>query len=274
MMTWIGEGNFTTNNQHTNIMLTTTIVLQGQSGTGKTDKTLTLGLYDHYLGIIDMDGKAIDNVKSFHSRTGLKPKVKVKYPNLAKDKTPIPAGSDKAWLRVKEIVKEFIEDPEVKWISLDSMNFLMELCKDHLIAKGGVLVAGFKTMERALWDVLRAEFFKVLVDIKASGKGLIMILHDQEDTDVMGQKFIGNDLQGKLSGLPAKLTTEHWHCITKLDPTTKKTKYLVRLRPDGMGKWKTAFTTLPDEWEFNIPELQAAIEAHSNDEGMENVVVG
>lgn len=244
-------------------MLTTTIVLQGPSGSGKTDKVCTLGTYDLAVGWVDADGKALDTIKAYMNRTGKKVRAKIKYPNLSKDKEPIEAGSAKAWYRTKEIVRELCEDPSVGWIALDSMNFLQEINKDALVATGGINNSGRKAMAQALWDFLRADFLKLIIEIKASGKGLVMIAHDKIAVDeATGRKVIVPDLQAGLKNLIPQQTSEYWHCFTKMDPKTKDVKYMVRTKPDNFGDWKTNLN-VPTDWEFNVPEFEKALEEYA-----------
>jgi hypothetical protein len=243
-------------------MLTTTLVLQGPSGAGKSDKVCTLGTYDSHIGWLDADGKALDTIKSYIARTGKKVKAKVKYPNLSKDKQPIEAGSPRAWHRSLEIVKEFCSDPQVGWVALDSMNFLQEIDKDCLVASGGINNSGRKAMAQALWDFLRADFLKLIIEVKASGKGLVMICHDKIAVDeTTGRKVVVPDLQAGLKNLIPQQTSEYWHCFTKIDPQTRKAKYMVRTKPDAYGDWKTNLQ-IPDEWEFNVPEFEKALEEY------------
>jgi len=254
-------------------MLSCTIVLQGPSGAGKSDKVCPLGCYGSYVGWVDADGKALETIKAFSNRTKKSVKAKIKYPNLDANKQPIEAGSPKAWFRVKEIVRDFCLDPSVGWIALDSMNFLQEINKDCLVASGGVNNSGRKAMAQALWDFLRADFLRLIIEIKASGKGLVMIAHDKVAVDeATGKKIIVPDLQAGLKNLIPQQTTEYWHCFTKMDPTTKKVKYMVRTKPDNFGDWKTNLN-VPEDWEFNVPEFEKALEEYNKIE-LTDVEVG
>lgn len=249
-------------------------VIQGGSGTAKS--TIVCGFAKNDLvGVIDMDTKFKEVIPNFTKLTGVSPKLKIRLPQQDQNKNFIPTGSAARWLRFKAINKDFCEDPNVKYIAWDTCTELMNFCKDAIVAADPKpnQVGGRKIMSLSGWGPLEADFREEMMRVVASGKTLLLLVHDKlVEDEISGMKTIVPDMQAGLKNLLPKLASEWWHTETRVKHN-QPTQYVVCCQPNRWGNWKSALG-LPAEWTFSVEALEKKIQEKDGSKGFENVDLG
>lgn len=194
-------------------------LLIGTPGAGKTTLAIQLAISQNKtLGILDLDRNLAGPVRHLKSLNADLSKIKVSDPYTSKD-GKILDRLDR-FERAMECLDEFIKDPDIDFILVDSATSLVEFVLDKVRKDaGGKTPPRIGDNRKVLDGSLRMEdwgtFFgvmkKIIFEVKGSGKSNCWTCHVRPDKDEMlgvTQYFIA--IPGQTSTIISSWFSEAW----------------------------------------------------------------
>lgn len=246
-------------------------LLIGTPGAGKTTLAIQLAIAQNKtLGIIDFDHNLAGPVRHLKSISADLSKIKVSDPYTTKDGKPL--DRFERFERAMECLDEFIADPSINFILVDSATSLVEFVFDK-IRKEAVsgnrknpprLGDNRKVLDGPLqmedWGTFFGVMKKIVFDLKGSGKTIGMTCHVRPDKDEMlgiTQYFIS--IPGQTSTIISGWFSEAWLCeaVTEGLGSAMKTVRKIRTVGDRNSQplgLKTS-CSLPAETKIDINEI-------------------
>lgn len=243
-------------------------LLIGTPGAGKTTLALNLAIAQgKTIGILDLDRNLAGPIRHLKSLNLDLSKVFVGDPYTSKD-GKILDRLDR-FERAMEILDEFINDPSIDFILVDSATSLVEFVLDKVRKDAGgktpprvgdnrKILDGSLRMED--WGTFFGVMKKIIFEVKGSNKSNCWTCHIRPDKDEMlgiTQYFIA--IPGQTSTLISSWFSEAWLCesITEGVGSAMKTTRKVRTVGDRNSQplgLKTS-CALPPETKIDINEL-------------------
>lgn len=243
-------------------------LLIGTPGAGKTTLAIQLAISQgKTLGILDLDHNLSGPVRYLKSIGADLSKVKVSDPYVSKDDKPLDRLA--RFERAMECVDEFINDPSIDFILIDSATSLVEFVLDKVRKEAGgktpprigdnrKLLDGPLRMED--WGTFFGVMKKIIFELKGSNKIIGMTCHVRPDKDEMlgiTQYFIA--IPGQTSTIISGWFSEAWlvKAVTEGMGSAMKTVRTIATVGDRNSQplgLKTS-CSLPAETKIDIKEL-------------------
>jgi len=214
-----------------------TILVIGPPGVGKT--SLLMEVFSSGLAIMDCDNNitgATPYIKRLHK--GILPDVEYFCPTIDAKNAPIPRG-----LRYKataDKLNEWIKNPSIKVIALDTLTSLVEFAMDEVRRQQGRKIAdGIKdfiddAFREQDWGAFKFLIKHLVITLKASGKTIVFCGHIsvwEDKLTEIPQEFIA--VPGSLKTEIASLFSEVWLMSTeeKRDSSGVRYERQIRIAP-------------------------------------------
>lgn len=178
------------------------------------------------------------------------------------------------WEKGVAQIKAAVADPRVKTIALDSGTAIGHNLINHILrfpstAKAPLMIGGMKVMDMSMWGPYRDLWTKLIMGLRATGKLVIVVMHDVADKDeVTGAINYRPSFAGQLKDYGAGLFTDVWHTETRAkiqDDRSKPgfglptTEYYIRTAPRSNMPLGTSLG-LPAEFVFTWEQLRSKLE--------------
>lgn len=212
--------------------------------------------------ILDADDKLTNAVQRFPGRD-----FHFDCPLRRPDGMPVP--ETQRWTYATECLKLALVSPDVDTIVLDSASALSDFLITHILqypstATKSLMVGGIKVMDQSMWGPFRDLWKKLVMACRASGKLVVVCVHEEFDTDETTKIRTHRPLiPGSLKSNFNSMFTDVWRCETMLEPDKAhpgklKTVYRVRTEATPLLSLGNAWG-LPNEWEFDFAVLASKI---------------
>lgn len=126
-------------------------------------------------------------------------------------------------------------------IVIDSASAMSDFLTAHILrfpaAGKSLIVGGEKVMDQSMWRPFQDLWKKLIMGLRASGKLIVVICHEDIDKDEATGIMMHRPLiPGALKNMFASMFTDVWRCETQQVPDPSKpgqmmTKYLIRTQP-------------------------------------------
>lgn len=198
--------------------LGTAIGLVGGAGAGKSSLGCTL-FPRTYAFVADLNFKS---AKDYLARIG-------KLDNLVGFDTATPDELGKAvpimqrYERMLKRLDEPMKSPDVDAIFLDSATFIEDIIKAKICSAANEASIRLNGYEQ--WDFLRLTWKSVIMQLRQSGKKLVMAMHEEKEKDASDQIFKYKImLDGKTAAQLPMMMSDIWRCYVK-EPATPQAKH-------------------------------------------------
>lgn len=231
------------------------LLLQGPPLSGKTN--VAMAFPDPYF--LDADDKLANAVKRY-------PGKRFWYDCPARRNGEIAIELKDQWAYGAECINAAIKSTDIKTIVLDSGSAIGDMIIAHILKFGTKLtIAGRPSMEMQHWGPYQDIWKATVMGIRASGKKLIVIVHDSITEDALtGETIVRPLIKGALKDGFGGMFTDIWHAETKVKPDPKKpgqmtTEYYVRTTPNAKFTLGNSLTDLPSEFVVTEEEIKRRI---------------
>lgn len=199
------------------------IGLVGGAGAGKSSLGCTL-FPRTYAFIADLNFKsAKDYLTRINKLSNL-----VGFDTATPDEKGAPVPMMKRYERMFTCLDVAMKAPEVDAIFLDSGTFVEDIIKAKICSapnEASIRLSGYEQ-----WDLLRLTWKSVIMQLRQSGKKLIMAMHEEKEKDASDQIFKYKImLDGKTAGQLPMMMSDIWRCYVK-EPATATGKHEWRVQ--------------------------------------------
>lgn len=223
-----------------NSNLSTAILIVGGAGVGKT--SLGMRLYPGtYVFVADLNFQSgIDYLKQIDKLSNI-----VGYDNAVIDETGKIIPPNYRYDRMWRLLNEATKNPLVDCILIDSAMFIEDIIKAKIcgaITEGGIRLDGFKQ-----WGDLILIWKSLIMQLRASGKKLVMVAHENKDRDESDQIWKYNiAVEGSIRAKLPALFSDVWRCeiAENMGKHTWNIRMLSNSRQEHL-KRSSSFSKLP-----------------------------
>lgn len=221
------------------------LLLQGESGSGKTTKALQFpGVW-----VIDCDLNLAGPLRWLRENNKTLP-IGYDTVDLKEDGTVVPEGM--RWERIGTLLSKIGErvGPELKTLVFDSMSKLGDYNKAHVLRTNPTKTGG---MEIPSWGFYYSNWVKLIGTVTTAKVNCVFTAHDKVDKDELdGSTRIFINVQGQFQNVAGSLFTDVWHSEVKnVGGLTPKYEWQVRTIQDYRHAGLKNSLGLPPLFEFN-----------------------
>lgn len=221
------------------------LLLQGESGAGKTTKALQFpGVW-----VIDCDLNLAGPLRYLRENK-LPPPLGYDTVDIDDEGNVVPENM--RWARIATLLSGIGQrvGPELKTIVFDSMSKLGDYNKAHVIRTNPTKTGG---MEMPSWGFYYSNWIKLVGVVTTAKVNCVFTAHDKVDKDeVDGSTRIFLNVQGQFQSVAGSLFTDVWHAEVKnVGGLVPKYEWLVRTIQDYRHAGLKNSLGLPPLFEFN-----------------------
>lgn len=184
------------------------LLLQGESGAGKTTKALQFpGVW-----VIDCD-QNLGGPLRYLRENNLPLPLGYDKVDIKDDGTVVPENM--RWQRVSDLLSDIGKraGPELKTVVFDSMSKLADYNKAHVLRVNQTKTAG---MEQTSWGFFYSNWIKLVGTVTTAKVNVVFTAHDKIDKDELdGSTRIFLNVQGQFQAVAGSLFTDVWHAEVK-----------------------------------------------------------
>lgn len=220
------------------------LLLQGESGSGKTTKALQFpGVW-----VIDCDLNLAGPLR-YLKENNIQLPLGYDTVDLLDDGTVVPENM--RWERVATLLSNIGKRvPDLKTIVFDSMSKLADYNKAHVLRTCPTKSGGF---EMTSWGFYYSNWLKLVGAVTTAKVHCVFTAHDKVDKDeIDGSTRIFVNVQGQFQAVAGSLFTDVWHAEVKnVGGLTPKYQWLVRTIQDYRHAGLKNSFGLPPVFEFD-----------------------
>lgn len=226
------------------------LLLQGESGSGKTTKALQFpGVW-----VIDCDLNLAGPLRWL--RENNKP-LPIGYDTVDRkdDGTVVPEGM--RWQRICDLLRDIGQraGPNLRTIVLDSMSKMNDYNKAHVLRTNPTKTGGF---EMPSWGFFYQNWVAMIGTLTAAKINLVVTAHDRVDKDELdGSTRVFLNVQGQFQSVAGSLFTDVWHAeVKKVAGVPPRHEWIVRTVSDYRYAGLKNSLGLPAEFVFDWPTIE------------------
>jgi hypothetical protein len=221
------------------------LLLQGESGSGKTTKALQFpGVW-----VIDCD-QNLGGPLRYLRENNLPLPIGYDKVDLLDDGTVVP--ENERWARIATLLSKIGTrvGPELKTLVFDSMSKLSDYNKAHVLRTNPTKTGG---MEQTSWGFYYYNWVRLVGVVATAKVHCVFTAHDKVDKDELdGSTRIFLNVQGQFQAVAGSLFTDVWHAEVKnVGGLSPDYKWTVRTIQDYRHAGLKNSLGLPPVFEFN-----------------------
>lgn len=226
------------------------LLLQGESGSGKTTKALQFpGVW-----VIDCDLNLAGPLRFLRENNLPLP---IGYDTVDFDDQGKVVPENMRWQRIGDLLSKIGEraGPDLKTLVFDSMSKMADYNKAHVLRTNPTKTRGF---EQTSWGFFYANWVKLVGTVTTARVNCVFTAHDKIDKDELdGSTRIFINVQGQFQAVAGSLFTDVWHAEVKnVGGLTPKYEWLVRTIQDYKHAGLKNSLGLPPLFEFKWETIQ------------------